>query len=376
MRRHDRNAGLDLLRFLAVSGVVVAHCAVVFGRLLGWTPPNLLVMAAFFGVELFFVLSGFLIGGLLLDIVAVAATPRAFAVFMTRRWLRTLPLYYLWLAVLPLLLPTTTRIAPFATLTQNLAWPMPPGGFFSVSWSLAIEEWFYLLFGACLLGAVFLARARWPVWPVIAAFLVVPAVARLLRGAPADYSTAVYQVVLYRLDAIAWGVALAKLHRQGSALFARPVLALGLGLPLVGLVWAETGTNFLPIGRPAFIATHLFATSLGLSLCLAGAVALERAPWRLFAPVRFGARISYGVYLTHLTIIEVVLARGAGHGWPPVMIMAATLPLMLLLPWASYRWFEAPILARRPAQFAAAAAGVQPAAIAGIQDRSARSRAS
>ena len=352
----SRSFGLDLLRFLAVSFVLVAHCAVVFGRVLSFTPPNLLVMAAFFGVELFFVLSGFLIGRLLLDIVETAPTARSFLIFMVRRWLRTLPLYYLWLLVLPLLLPTTASLWPFATMTQNLAWPMPPEGFFGVSWSLAIEEWFYLLFSAALIGAVALARSRWPVWPVILAFMVLPALARLARGAPPDFSTAVYQVVLYRLDAIAWGVALAKLHRQGSALFARPARALALGVPLVALVWIEAGTNFLPITRPFYIATHLFATSLGLSLCLVGAVALVRRPGRLAWPIVAGARVSYGIYLTHLSLLEAALYYGTLHGAGAVAIIAGALLPILVLPWLSFRWFEAPLLAQRPAQFARPAA--------------------
>lgn len=347
-----RSFGLDLLRFLAVSGVLVSHCAGVFGRLLGWTAPNILIMSAFFGVELFFVLSGFLIGGLLLDIVQTAPTGRSFLIFMVRRWMRTLPLYYLWLALIPALLPSPASMWPFATMTQNLAWPMPPSGFFSVSWSLTIEEWFYLLFSAALIGAVALTRARWPVWPVIAAFIVIPAVARLLRGAPPDYSASVYQVVLFRLDAIAWGVALAKLHRQRSALFAHPRWTLAVGLLLVTLLWVEAGTNFLPISRGTYIATHLFVTSLGLSLCLAGVVAMPGAPAWIGLPVAFGARVSYGIYLMHLTILEVVLFYANVHGHGPGFVIVVSVMLILAVPWLSFRFFEAPLLARRPAQFA------------------------
>lgn len=351
-----RSFGLDLLRFLAVGFVLVAHCAAVYGHLLGRQPPALVGMAAFFGVELFFVLSGFLIGRLLLDIVETAPTGRSWWTFMLRRWMRTLPPYYAWLALLPLLLPSpgAARLLQFASMTQNVAWPMPADGFFSVSWSLAIEEWFYLAFSAALIGAVALARARWPVWPVIAAFMIVPAMARMVVGAPADYVPAVYQVVLFRLDAIAWGVALAKLHRDGSTIFAHPRLALALGVPLVVLVWLESGTNLLPISRAQFIATHLLATSLGLSLCLIGAVALRHASGTAARVIGFGASISYGVYLTHLTILEAVLFYASAHAHGALFVVAMSLPLMLAVPWASFRFFEAPLLVRRPAQFAAA----------------------
>lgn len=372
-----RNFGLDLLRFLAIAGVLVVHCGSEFGRLLGFTLPGGVVAAAFFGVELFFVLSGFLIGGILLDIAADRAGTRGFAVFMLRRWMRTLPLYFACLAAFALWQPPAPHtLALYASLTQNLAWPMPADGFFAVSWSLTIEEWFYLLFSAALIGAVALAGARWPIWPVILGFIAAPAAARHLAGMPADYFDTIYHIALLRLDAIAWGVALAKLRRQQWALFRHPVLALGFGLPLVALVWTAANTHLLAVGRELYLSAFLPVTSLGLGLCLVAACGLRRVPPVLGRPVVFGARISYGVYLTHVTILQITETYAAGHGHGGWFVVAWSLPLILLLPWASYRWFEAPILARRPPQFAAAAASVQPAAIAGIQDRSARSRAS
>ena len=372
-----RNFGLDLLRFLAIAGVVVVHCGTEFGRLLGFTLPGGVVAAAFFGVELFFVLSGFLIGGILLDIVADGAGARGFAVFMLRRWMRTLPLYFACLGAFALWQPPAPpTLALYASLTQNLAWPMPPDGFFAVSWSLTVEEWFYLLFSATLIGAVALAGARWPIWPVILGFIATPAAARLLAGTPQDYFDSIYHIVLLRLDAIAWGVALAGLQRQHRALFGHPLAALGVGLVLVALVWTAANTHLLAVGRELYLSAFLPVTSLGLALCLVAACGLRRAPPVLGRPVVAGARISYGVYLTHVTILQITETYAAGHGHGGWFVVVWSLPLILLLPWASYRWFEAPILARRPAQFAAAAAVRQAAGIAGIQERSARSRAS
>ncbi len=353
------------------------HCGSEYGRLLGFTLPGGVVAAAFFGVELFFVLSGFLIGGILLDITAAGATARAFGVFLLRRWMRTLPLYFACLAAFALWQPPAPQaLALYASLTQNLAWPMPPDGFFGVSWSLTVEEWFYLLFSAALLGAVALAGARWPIWPVIIGFIAAPAAARQLAGTPAAYFDTVYHIALLRLDAIAWGVALAKLHREKRGLFRHPWLALGGGLVLVALVWTAANTYLLGIGRTLYLSGFLPVTSLGLGLCLVAASRLRRAPRLLGRPVRAGARISYGVYLTHVTILQITVAYAAGHGHGGWFVVLWSVPLILLLPWASYRWFEAPILARRPPQFAAAAPAPQPAAIAGIQDRSARSRTS
>src|SRR5579862_8966234 len=71
----DRNFGLDLARFTAVSLVLVTHCSVMFLSLTGSTPPIVVQMCSFLGVELFFVLSGFLIGRLLFRIVEADPTP-------------------------------------------------------------------------------------------------------------------------------------------------------------------------------------------------------------------------------------------------------------------------------------------------------------
>ena len=111
------------------------------------------------GAELFFVLSGFPIGWILLDILNRRPGWRDFGVFLTRRAMRTLPLYFLRLAVLLGLFPPADGVAAtgprYATLTQNLIAPMPADNFFAVTWPLAVKEWFYLLFG---FAAMFLGR--------------------------------------------------------------------------------------------------------------------------------------------------------------------------------------------------------------------------
>jgi peptidoglycan/LPS O-acetylase OafA/YrhL len=86
-------------------------------------------VAGFFGVELFFALSGFLIGQLLLELTERDPGLGGWWRFMVRRWMRTLPLYLLCLLVLALLTgpagDVSLYLARYGTLTQNLQWPMP-----------------------------------------------------------------------------------------------------------------------------------------------------------------------------------------------------------------------------------------------------------
>src|SRR5262249_33564147 len=95
----DRNFGLDILRATAITLVLIAHFSASFAALVDYTP--VAQIAGFVSVELFFVLSGFLIGKILLRTVLRSANFATVRRFWVRRWLRTLPAYY---AVITLLL--------------------------------------------------------------------------------------------------------------------------------------------------------------------------------------------------------------------------------------------------------------------------------
>src|SRR4051812_10707754 len=140
----SRLCGLDTLRAAAISIVLMDNYRWVsnkniFGFMsqLGGT-----------GVDLFFVLSGFLIGN---QILSAFAKEQNFSLtyFYIRRLLRTLPNYYVVLTLyflFPTILSGTSsaQLISFLTFTQNLN--MPSGSTFSHSWSLCVEEQFYLLF--------------------------------------------------------------------------------------------------------------------------------------------------------------------------------------------------------------------------------------
>lgn len=158
MNTNERIFGLDLLRALAIFFVVYGHS-------LHLLPDNaakqFLSTLVLDGVSIFFVLSGFLIGRILLrTLTHESLDSRIILNFWARRWWRTLPSYYLVLTVLILLNlvlndntpPIPENISGYFLFLQNLAWPHPH--FFGEAWSLAVEEWFYL----CLPAPLFLAR--------------------------------------------------------------------------------------------------------------------------------------------------------------------------------------------------------------------------
>ena len=141
----NRIFGLDLLRTLAISFVVIEHGYLLLPEQL--KPTNIL---AFDGVTLFFVLSGYLIGGILIKSIAKSGISiRVIKNFWIRRWFRTLPTYFLILIILCILHFFSNKgftlgsVSRYFYFSQNIFTQHP--GFFLVAWSLSVEEWFYLL---------------------------------------------------------------------------------------------------------------------------------------------------------------------------------------------------------------------------------------
>lgn len=345
MAEAGRVLGLDLLRAMAIMMVLVSHWGSHFGFWFGLPVPAFVDDIGDLGVELFFALSGFLIGRILIDIVATRPGWRDFAVFMTRRAMRTLPLYYLWLALLLWAFPPGRDVMAtalrFATLTQNLLVPFPADYYFAVTWSLTIEEWFYLSFGFAL---VLLARrfgGSRALSGCLAVFLVGPLLLRLAyleRGS----------LVFLRIDEIAYGVVMARLYLDRGWPFRHPWIALAAGLAVI--VPALGG--WLPVPRALIVPLTSNAQVIGCALCLPAALRLSHTAAWVEGPVRWIAGRSYALYLMHLTILVDVVEKLLFQTGllPAVACVAVAIVLPFPLAELSYRFLEAPILRLRPRQ--------------------------
>src|SRR6184192_1961656 len=214
----ERQPGLDLLRALAIIVVVIYHAA-----LFGFKLPGRVDRFGWIGVDLFFVLSGYLIGGQLL---APLARDRRINLgrFFARRALRIMPAYFAILAVYFLLPPwreypgMSQPLWKFLLSVQNIA--LHGGTAFSHAWSLAVEDQFYLALPFLLL---FLYR-RPSSAIIIPCLLVVGGIA--LRTFLAAKNPSVdggvsfrgFQAWIYyptwtRLDPLVFGVALAAIEK-------------------------------------------------------------------------------------------------------------------------------------------------------------------
>jgi len=349
----SRVFGLDFLRAAAILLVLVAHASFMFlpltHQLEAWW------MLGHLGVELFFVLSGFLIGAIL----ARQAEQARFAVgrFWLRRWLRTLPNYYLFLAVNIVLARWTEgswpHAAPYAVFLQNFAWPQPL--FFIESWSLAVEEIFYLI--APLLVLVFgrrLAPRFDPLLLVILAIIAATAlrVAYVLHFDP-NWDLSLRMVSLVRMDAIAYGVvAMLLCRRRAAGLSPRTVAALAW-CGAFGMALAVTLFLSLPKDNDLFARTGLFSLISASFAAFLPAASLWRTsglPHPVESAVRAVARWSYALYLCQLAVMRAMNATFAGNAQTfggcllqAIIFMALSIASAALV----YRFFEAPILRLR-----------------------------
>ncbi len=229
MAEHHRIFGLDLMRAVAVSSVMYSHAGFLIFR--QW-PEKLAYAseAATFGVEIFFVLSGFLVGSIALKLFLNNPTPEDIRNFMLRRWLRTLPAYYVFLAI-NVWLSNGSLNWKFLLFLQTMD-GTEPLHYMNESWSLAVEEWFYILLPPTLLLIAKFKRQN-PLALMIG-FIVLSIAAHYMLLAAFHFGWRdTYHITLLRLDSIMFGVAAAYLSRAIPQVWDRykwPCLAIGLAL--------------------------------------------------------------------------------------------------------------------------------------------------
>jgi peptidoglycan/LPS O-acetylase OafA/YrhL len=355
---HRRVFGLDALRAAAILAVVLAHSFVVLYPHLG-DALGFFGHGGFYGVELFFVLSGFLIGQILLRTGSAIGSPRTLLLFYVRRWFRTLPLFLLFLAVN---VAIEYRLRDHRLLPGEIAqhgfflrtFASNRLTFFGESWSLAIEEWFYLLFPATLAAGLFFVRKFDRVFVVSAAtFYLFSTIARVLSAPIASHTWDQWQrfVVVNRFDALMIGMFAAWVAGRWPNFWLRHARTLALvGATLLLIIYVSLWR--IHDGHLAFAPDSFFArtfrfnlVSLGFALLLPAATGWGRRRENLASlSVRKIALWSYAMYLVHLPIFTVT-GRYFFTDWKNsifqalalfVLQIAATIALSGLL----YRFFE------------------------------------
>jgi len=337
-RNRERQPGLDLLRALAIIVVVIYHAA-----LFGFKLPGRIDRFGWIGVDLFFVLSGYLIGGQLL--APLARNQRInLGRFFARRAFRIMPAYFVVLAIY-FLLPSwreypemSQPLWKFLLSVQNIG--LHGGTAFSHAWSLAVEDQFYLL-----LPFILLFVNRWPPGAMIVPFVIVfggIALRAFLAyqnlgadGVPfRGFQAWIYYPTWTRLDPLVFGVALAAVEKFQRQWWKRLMdLAIWLWLPALGLIAfalylgeSENLTVTVCIWQFPFIA-------VGMAALLICAISPRLPFCRIAIPgAAFIASIAYSTYLIQKLVMHQVLQLL--HATPEAVKPGSTPIIALTSVWA------------------------------------------
>jgi len=354
---------LDGVRGLAILAVLLFHFVAP-------TNPKGFVDAAItwlfsygaLGVDLFFILSGFLITGILYD---SRADPSYFRNFYMRRVLRIFPLYYGVLVIVFFVLPAIPALdgSEIVELRKHQAWAWLYGvnvylaihggwvlSYIEHFWSLAVEEQFYLVWP--LVVWMLAARRRlFLVFSLAAALASFGSriVASLLGASP----IATTVLTPYQLDALAIGGFLAVYMRQPDGLAAGRRLILPMALVGIGLLLLQFGVRHFTESGSAVQSLRSGAFHLLLAALLLKALAATTPSlWSRFfrsGTMRTLGKYSYGLYVYHHFFsyyftnhgTESALAAATGSHIAALAIQAiGGMAASMAIAWLSYEYFE------------------------------------
>ena len=359
-----RLAGLDTLRALAVTLVVLHHYTLFVTRdhgTFGWVGKM-----GWAGVDLFFALSGYLIGR---QIFAALADPRGLSPgrFYARRLLRTLPNFYVVVALYFLLpgfhgeaqLPSLWRL-----LTFTLNFQLPPGTAFSHAWSLCIEEQFYMVLPAvALLGAAWRSSIKLA-W-VGLALLVIGGMLwreelwhRAVAGNPYGqnhYFKFIYYATLCRADELLAGVALA-MTRQYHPRAWRWLSSNGNVAAVVGVV-VLGGASWLFLQDRYALAPTVFGyplLGLGFGLLILAALSDRSLLRDIRIPGAASLALwSYAIYLLHrqVCVLGARWLKEVGYAPDSATAMVILLAASVATGWLLFYLVETPFMRLRDRYF-------------------------
>jgi peptidoglycan/LPS O-acetylase OafA/YrhL len=357
----NRIYGLDILRAIAILFVVLNH-----GRgLLPSIISDAHKIFVFDGVSIFFVLSGFLIGGILIKILERnAPTLRTLLNFWIRRWLRTLPNYFL---ILLLLIAFTAlleeavswdTVKSYFIFSQNLYSPHP--SFFPEAWSLSIEEWFYLITPCFIFLMILLLKItpKQAIFTTAALILLSILTFRYFKfqniqlTSFTEWNAEFRMQVITRLDSLMFGVIGAYVkfyHERAWTKYKNQLLFIGIAIFLISKMLVVKDLTS-PYGFYMAVF-HFSVTSLATLLLIPFLSNLQKGSGFIFKAITYISLISYSMYLLNFSIVKRLIINSI-----PVHELAGSILLMSLLKYfffwiitivgsiLLYKYFEVPVM--------------------------------
>ncbi|MFZ4796136.1 MAG: acyltransferase family protein [Bacteroidia bacterium] len=344
-----RSFGLDVLRTLAISFVLLAHFAKIFESI------------GFWGVELFFALSGYLIGKIIWKSY-YSNNNYSFKLvlnFWKRRWWRTIPNYWLFLVVMVIFqwfkssqITNGSTVLKTIFFIQNFT--SREEGFYSVSWSLCIEEWFYLLFPLLLLLLSFLKLSRKTTYLLCISIFIVSSVFIRLYLIEQNVGHSLRGITLARLDAIVFGVAIAFITKIVNGNYKVLFYMFIAGSLLLVFCLKQVHFSSILYNEIRSQQLYLMLAPLSFSLIIPKIEKFEmkfiQTNW-IKKSIQNISLWSYSIYLSHIPILffsyyltSSFRVNSLGNLASKILGLIFTIFISALV----YKYFEKPITDKRP----------------------------
>lgn len=358
----NRVFGLDLMRAVAIIMVLCSHILWIY-------PPNtnsfsqIAALFGFWGVELFFVLSGFLIGKIIYkSYISDDFNLKQVFYFLQRRWFRTLPAYYFVLILNIIITYVLDDISleswRYFLFLQNFHTTML--AYFPESWSLSVEEYSYLVLPFALLIVTNLIRPTNKSKRFLCIVLLLITILTLTKiwyyfttsnTTLNQWNLSLKAVVLYRIDAILYGVFASWIAINHFEFWIQKKISLAI-LSCFCIILMYVGVGYFDIkivNYPFFwnvlylpLTSIIFALSLPLL-----------SQWRttvrwILIPITFISTISYSIYLLHYSVILQILKHyfrtenqnlSYLHTYTLIYLI-----ITFILAWLFYNFYEKPMM--------------------------------
>lgn len=322
-----RYLGLDIMRALAISLVLLCHySSPLYPFVSGFGERMFNIMnwlSGYFGVEIFFVLSGFLIGTIYLNTIQKSNDDiqKSLTIFIKRRWWRTLPNYYLFVVINIFIIVLLGGVLDVNAVVKAVFFlqkvvPEENVRFYGVSWSLAVEEWFYFLLPISFFVIISFVKSKKTATRASIFFLcLLPLVLKLIyisnHPILADHEEAFRYATFFRLDSIFAGVLYALLWKSEniqSRLLANKtkLLLVSIFLFLVSFAY-----SYLFLAKPIQnVLFYLFYTpiniiAIGLLLPYFMSLRIDNFAAKPVRAITFLSTTSYSIYLSHVPIKQI-----------------------------------------------------------------------
>lgn len=356
--QNSRIFGLDIVRTCAILLVVLGHGGFILDNTILEDFPYFSMID---GVTIFFVLSGFLIGNILLIEINKFEKFKIsdLLTFWKRRWFRTLPNYYLilllnFLVVKYGIIKEDISQFNFKFLFFSQNFKSPFFGFFWESWSLSVEEWFYIITPILVFFLLKIIKPKYSFLISTLIMIVLPLIYRFYIYNPTIdhfwWDVTVRKTVLCRLDSIGYGLLLAWIYYYYSNFWEK------IKIPsfLIGVLLIAFILNFEQEAKTHYKQIIYFSlTPLSVMFLLPLSESYKKASGFFAKSIEHISKISYSIYLIHLALIAEVIR----DNFPPqggidgIIKYVAYLTITIVVSSLLYKYFEKPIMNLRDKDF-------------------------